>query len=81
MSARIIPFPLARRPFDVQRVAMALCNMPASEAEIKLASRLGFYAAEMARRGIAAEDRIPELASYEGAIRAAIWQHVFMGAR
>jgi hypothetical protein len=75
------PFPRARRNDEIVRIAGNLWSLDTHTAETRLLARLDLYGAEMTRLGISEPNRRRELASFEGAIRALLWNQMFRGAR
>lgn len=77
MTAKVVPFPLARRVDLIQRQAQyALCLKPA-KAEQHIQRQLQCQREALRRRGVAEDIITSEIEGMEAAVRAAMWRLTF----
>jgi hypothetical protein len=79
VTAKVVPFPAARRVGFVRRMAELLASYHPDAAERTLSARLHATRSAMLRRGLPSEVVEREIRSLELAIRARMWVIVMQG--
>jgi Family of unknown function (DUF6074) len=77
-TAKIIPYPLARRRVFVERHARIIASMDADAGERYLQRQLLIQFDTLERKGVACDVIEREVLSLRSAIRAAVWKAVLM---
>jgi hypothetical protein len=76
MTARVIPFPSARRVGQVRKTARYVAELNPRQAQAHIQEQVRRLAESLERKGVAPRLITAECAAYEGAIRAALWRLV-----
>ncbi|CAO4175001.1 DUF6074 family protein [Methylorubrum extorquens] len=78
MSATVLPFRFARRLPQIRKTAAYMTTLPSNHAEGHLREQLRRLEEGLRKKGVAEPLICSEVASYEGAIRAHLWQLLIM---
>ena len=75
-SAEVVPFPVARRKGRIAKTAAYMAGLSQNHAEAHLREQIRRLRSNLERNGIAAPVIAGEAASYEAAVRAALWRAI-----
>jgi hypothetical protein len=78
MTAKVLSFPLTRRPHDVQLLASNMAGMAHEKAERYLRDRLKRTADVLTGNQLSPEQVAEQVKQFEGAIRVALWRRIIL---